>query len=432
MRILLLGAYGFIGSAIARELVSRGHHVTGLGRDTSYGRRILPQLEWITADLSRMTRGEQWRPLLNGNDLVVNASGMLQSGEGGSVEAVQLHSIGALVEACEAGGVRRLVQISAAGADPEARSDFMATKAQADALVEASAIPSLIVRPGLVVGRNSYGGTDLIRFAAAVPLILRFPFHRPIQCIALADVVDAVAGALDPDKGQTGCFDLVERQGHSLDAIVGAYRQWLGLPEPRWSLRIPKWLIRLASRTADLLGHLGWRLPLRRNALMALEAGVEGDADQSAELLGREPLTLGAALELQPAGKQDRLYARLGLVQPLMLAALIVMWAGSGAATLLQLDKATAIMSESGIGEASARAIAIGGGWIDVLLAAGLLWRPTVRPALAAMIVLTIFVYLIGGTMLVPQLWIDPLAPFAKALPATLLALLAYWTLERR
>jgi hypothetical protein len=108
------------------------------------------------------------------------------------------------------------------------------------------------------------------------------------------------------------------------------------------------------------------------------------------------------------------------------------MWAASGAATLLQLDRATAILEHSGIADATARAIAIGGGWIDVVLAAGLLWRRTVRAALLTMILLTIFVYLIGGTVLVPSLWGDPLAPFAKALPATLLALVTYWTLERR
>ena len=89
-------------------------------------------------------------------------------------------------------------------------------------------------------------------------------------------------------------------------------------------------------------------------------------------------------------------------------------------------------MESSGIGNAAARMISIGGGCIDIVLAAVLLWRRTVRTALLAMILLTIFVYLVGGTVLVPSLWVDPLAPLAKALPATMLALVAYWMLERR
>ena len=431
MRVLILGAYGFIGSALAREIASRGHQVTGLGVDCSYGRRILPHLEWIRADLAEMTTVERWHRIVDGMDAIINASGLLQSGEGGSVEAVQLHAVRALVEACEKASVRRIVQISAAGAAREAPSEFMATKAQADTLVAASAVPSLIVRPGLVIGRNSYGGTELIRIAAAAPFALTFPFEGQIHCAALADVVDAVADALGPHEMQAGTFDLVERQPRSINSIIGKHRQWLGLPEPRWSLPVPEWLLWLVSRTADLLGHLGWRSPLRRNGLLALRTGVEGDSEQSVRLLRREPLSLEDALALQPAGKQDRLHARLGLVQPLLLASLAIMWAASGAATLLQIDRAAAILEHSGIADVTARAIAIGGGWIDVLLTIGLLWRRTVRITLLAMIFLTL-VYVIGGSLLVPTLWADPLAPLAKALPATLLALVAYWTLEKR
>lgn len=349
MRVLILGAYGFIGSAIARDLSARGHEVTGLGRDENYGQRILPQLRWITADLSDMTAPGAWQALLIGADAVVNASGLLQNGDGGSVEAVQLHAVRALVEACEATGIHWFVQVSAAGADPNAQSEFMATKGKADALIAASSLSSLIVRPGLVIGRNSYGGSELVRIAAAACVTLRLPFKAPIQCVALSDVVDAVARAFDPDGPRSGSFDLVERQARSLDEIIALHRVWLGLTMARQSLRIPGWLLRVTSRLSDLLGRLGWRSPLRRNALLALASGVRGDSEQAVALLGREPLGLEASLDRHPAGKQDRLYARLGLLQPPMLAALFIMWAGSGVATLLQLDRAIAILQPSGI-----------------------------------------------------------------------------------
>ncbi len=432
VRILLLGAYGFIGSAIARELITHGHEVTGLGRDSDYGQRILPQLRWVTADLSSLTAPASWDRVIVGMDAVVNASGLLQSGEGGSVEAVQLRAIGALVEACKAAGLSRFVQISAAGARPEASTDFMVTKAQADALVEASTIPSLILRPGLVIGRNSYGGTELVRIAAAAPIALQFPLRAPIQCIALSDVVQAVADNLETDRAPVGCFDLVERRCRSLDEVIAAHREWLGLPKPRSSISVPGWLLRTTSSVADLFGYLGWRSPLRGNALLALEAGVTGNPEHSIALLQREPISLEMALGQQPAGKQDRLHARLGLILPLLIAALFVMWAASGAASLLQLDEAASILERSGIGARAAYVIAVGGGWADIFLAAGLLWRRTVRPTLLTMILLTIFVYLIGGSLLVPELWVDPLAPLAKAIPATLLALIAYWMLEKR
>ena len=80
----------------------------------------------------------------------------------------------------------------------------------------------------------------------------------------------------------------------------------------------------------------------------------------------------------------------------------------------------------------SAEVFAAGGAWLDIVLAGGLLWRRTVRGTLVTMMVLTIFAYLIGGTVLLPDLWFDPLAPLAKALPATMLALVAFWLVEKR
>ena len=432
MPVLLIGAYGFIGCAIAHELVRRGQLVTGVGRDIEYGRRLLPKLRWVAADLARMTAAERWAPLLEGHDAVVNASGILQSGDGGSVEAVQFRATTSLIEACEAAGIKRFVQISAAGAHLEATYDFMATKARADEAIGASAVPSLVIRPGLVIGRNSFGGTELIRMAAAAPVALTLPFRRPIHCIALADVVEVVAEAIEQAVMPTGCFDLVEPEGRSLEAIIAAHRQWLGLPTPRRSVRLPHWLLKAVGGAADLFGLLGWRSPLRTNGLRALEQGVTGDPGQARVLVGREPASLEETLGEQPAGKQDRLHARLGLALPLTLAALFLMWAASGLATLLQLERAAAILADSGIGQDLAYVIAVGGALLDLILAVGLLWRRTVRPVLLTMIIITLAAYLIGGSVLLPDLWLDPLAPFAKALPATMLALVAYWLLERR
>lgn len=431
MNVLLLGGYGFIGSEIARALVKQGDSVIGLGRDTDYGQRILPEVKWMRADLAALLAPNDWRSALANVNAVVNASGLLQSGDGGSVDDVQLRAIAALIEACEGSSVGRFVQISAVGADAGAATDFMRTKAAADALLKRSPIPAMIIRPGLVIGRNSYGGTDLIRSFAAAPLELRLPFTAPIQCTDLADVVELTVAALHSDRPRTGSFDLVEQQPRSLREIVSAHREWLGLPRPKVSLAVPGSLVSFVSRIADVFGQLGWRSPLRRNALLSLRAGVCGDPGDSLKALKREAASLEKALARSPAGKQDRLQARLGLVQPLLILSLFIMWAVSGVATLLQLDAAAAILAHRQVDETAAYAIGLGGGGLDILLAIGLLWRRTIRPALALMIAVTA-VYMIGSVVLAPQLWIDPLAPMAKAFPAMALALVTYWVVERR
>ena len=100
--ILVIGAYGFIGSAIARMLARVGHPVRGLGRSAARGRRMLPGIDWVEGDLRAMTTPEDWTAALDGASAVVNAAGALQDGARDCLRAVHDRAIRALVAACTA------------------------------------------------------------------------------------------------------------------------------------------------------------------------------------------------------------------------------------------------------------------------------------------------------------------------------------------
>ncbi len=428
--ILLLGATGFIGCDIARDLLADGHTVRLSARNLGEGRRLFPDAPWVEIDLNQMTQAEDWAALLAGVDVVINASGLLQSGAGDSVARIQEAAIIAMAQGCAAAGVRRIIQISAAGIDGNA-SDFMTTKARADAALLAGTVPTVILRPGLVIGRNAYGGTQLVRMAAALPFALFPPLGAPIRCIALSDVVAAVWRALAAENVPDGPVDLVGEDVHSLSAIITGHRSWLGYTPWRRTWTLPAILLWLARIKSDVLGWFGWRSPLRSNAVAALANGVEGDTAATARWLGRAPLTLGATLAAMPAGKQDRLMALAMALLPIALVALGAMWLLSGISTLCDVDRAAAIMASGSVPEALARPLTIAGAVADIALALGLLWRRTVQPALIGMAALATL-YLLLGSWLMPALWADPLAPLAKVLPSIALALLLHPLLAKR
>ena len=78
MNILILGATGFIGSAVARKLTEEGHQVTGLGREPARAALKMSQPRWLQANLAGMTRREDWQDVLDGQQVVVNCAGALQ------------------------------------------------------------------------------------------------------------------------------------------------------------------------------------------------------------------------------------------------------------------------------------------------------------------------------------------------------------------
>jgi len=421
-RVLLVGAGGFIGSAIARALIDDGHALVAQGRDLDHGRRVLPEAEWRFGDLRAMTAPASWAEHLRSVEIVINASGALQSGLRDDVTRVQHDAIVALAQAARAAGVTHFIQLSAAGAERGAPSDFMASKAAADAGVIASGLACTVLRPGLVIGRNAFGGTELLRTAAGLPwLSPEIAGTGAIQCVALADVVSAVRQSIA--ERITGSFDLVEEQAHTLGEVIAAHRRWLGFPAARWRPRVPLAALKPLTLAADLLGWLGWRSPLRRNAVASLAAGVRGNVDQARALLGREPLSLAQTLTaLGPAGKADRWHARLALAWPLALASLVALWLVSGVLGLTRTGAASALLTAGGVGAGTARALVIGGSLADLAVAAGLLLRPWLKPALKASLALSL-AYLAGSLLVRPDLWLDPLGPMLKVLPVLALTL---------
>ena len=431
MRVLVIGGYGFIGSAIVSALLDANHRVGGLGRSVEVARRRLPAVDWIAQDLRRLLRPEDWEPWLAGYEAVVNAAGVLQDGARDDVNLVQSAAMRALFAACENFGPKRIVQISAVGADDEASTSFMRSKAEADAALAGSRLDWIILRPGLVIGSQAYGGTALLRGLAAFPLVL--PIATPdaaVQTVGLGEVAEAVVMALDGRVPGRRSYDLVEAEAHRLADIVLAIRAWLGLA-PAPLVTVPRMAAGIACRAGDLLGQLGWRPPMRTTALLALESSVTGDPSAWKAVTGHPLRPFDATLRGLPASVQERWFARLWLLRPLIIATLSAFWLVSGLIGLGRIDAAASILGFAGLWPAASHSVVVVGASIDIALGLAVVVRSTSRAAAAGMATLSAL-YLVGATMLAPALWIDPLGPLVKAVPGLVLALVAVAVSEDR
>jgi hypothetical protein len=165
--------------------------------------------------------------------------------------------------------------------------------------------------------------------------------------------------------------------------------------------------------------------------LRQLADGVTGGAGDAPRLLGFQPKRLADLLAVQPAGVQERWFARLYFLKPLLLATLAGFWIASGVIGFVRLDAATTMLTTGGLPPAGARAVATAGGAIDVGLGALVLARPTARLALGGMIAVSI-AYLAGASLWRPDLWSDPLGPLVKTLPAVVLAMVGLAVMDAR
>jgi uncharacterized protein YbjT (DUF2867 family) len=431
MRVLVLGGYGLIGSEIVRRLQAEGLDVVGFGRSAAKGRRLAPDVEWRGGNLNTLHEPADWRPYLEGVDGVVNASGALQDGAGDALTVTQDQAIRACIAACEQKRIIRFVQISAPGAEPDAKTAFMRTKAHADDALRKSVLVWTILKPGLVISAYAYGGTALIRMLSAFPWMQPLVLPRAqMQTVAATDVAEAVLVALTTERLARVEADLVEREPHRLADIVAAMRAWLGFAPANATLALPWSIAALAARCADAAGWLGWRSPLRTTALVVLRDNVLGDADAGERALGRPLKSLRESLHALPATLQERTFARAQLAFPLLVLVLAGFWIASGLIALAHVEGAALVLRATPLAGA-ADALVIGGALADIAIGVCLCMRATIRAAAFAAIALSV-AYLALGTALTPQLWADPLGVFVKVIPGMALALIVAALAEER
>jgi len=155
-RVMITGAAGFVGRAVLRELVARGHRPACLVRDRH---RFLDQIADIGEDLVAVVAGDLFddaalAEAAEGADACIHLVGIIfekplrrQTFGRIHVEATQR-----VLAACEVAGVKRFVHMSALGARPGAASEYHRTKWLAEGHVRESRQDWTIFRPSIIHG----------------------------------------------------------------------------------------------------------------------------------------------------------------------------------------------------------------------------------------------------------------------------------------
>jgi hypothetical protein len=196
-------------------------------------------------------------------------------------------------------------------------------------------------------------------------------------------------------------------------------------------MRLPGAATALPFRLGDLAGRLGWRPPLRSTAWREIRRGAIGDPSGWTALTGIVPHSFAAALAARPASVQERWFAGLYLLKPVVFTVLSLFWVVTGALSLSPgYANAAASTAEAGAGTLAGAGV-IAGSLADIAIGLGIAFRRTARGALWAALLLSVL-YLLAATVLMPRLWRDPLGPLVEIVPILVLHPVALAVLEDR
>jgi len=222
-RLLGLGCTGFVGSVLCEHLARAGWQTTVPTRRLAHARHVqhLPGLLVLPADVHRPGTLER---LLPGHDAVVNLVAVLHGSEA-RFERAHVALPRQLAQACQAQGVRRLVHVSALGAEPQGPSMYQRSKAAGEAVLRAAALELTVLRPSVIFGAHDHFLNLFARLQARLPVLPLAGAHARFQPVWVDDVARALLFCLQHPEtaGQTiecagpevlSLADLVRLAGH--------------------------------------------------------------------------------------------------------------------------------------------------------------------------------------------------------------------------
>jgi uncharacterized protein YbjT (DUF2867 family) len=327
-------------------------------------------------------------------------------------------------------GVRRVIHFSAMGVDRGALTDFSRTKLEGDEALMARDLDWLILRPSVVVGRQAYGGSALFRALAAFPILPKTPDAGPLDIVQLDDVVETVVRLLRPEAPSRLALELSGPDRLTFEDVVQAYRGWLGW-RPARIVNAPGFLMAAAYRAGDLIAKLGWRPPIRTTARKEIARGAVGDSSGWKSATGIEPRSLNAALAAEPASVQERWFARVYLLKPLAIGIFALFWFMTGIVSVTAGYAHAAGLMRMTAAAPVAELSVWAGAATDILVGCLIVYRRTSKLGLIAALGVSIL-YVVAGTLLLPELWADPLGPMMKIWPILAFNLLCLAILDER
>jgi uncharacterized protein YbjT (DUF2867 family) len=417
MKVLVVGATGFIGARVAQALIDSGHEVHYAGRVPSA--RLRNGCGFIPLDYSHPLPLHLLSERLSGFEVVINAVGILR--ERGTQTFSALHDAGprALFTACSLAGVRRVVQVSALGASAEAMARYHTSKHAADLHLRQLPLDWAIVQPSLVYGGGG-SSARLFDLLATLPLTpLPAGGHQRVQPVHVADLVAAVL-RLVASPAQLRCtLEVVGPEPLTLRDFLAQLRSSLGLPPTR-AVPVPRIVMRAVARAGD---HLPSAL-LDSDTWGMLERGNTGDANALTALLEHPPRSVEQFI---PAAEvhiraQD---AQLSWLLPLLRWGVGLMWiiAAVVSAGLYPVSRSLALLADIGVPAPLAHPMLMGAVALDLALGITTLLPRRPRWLWSAQLAL-VMAYTLIITVTLPHLWLEPFGPVAKNIPILAMLLL--------
>ncbi|CAH0297742.1 complex I NDUFA9 subunit family protein [Roseomonas sp. CECT 9278] len=263
----VFGGAGFIGRHVVQRLAKAGFIVRVAGRDTEKAGKLrtLGGVGQVVPVAASVTDDAAVARAVAGAEVVVNLVGILFERKPGGFQAIQAEGAGRVARLAAAAGARRLVHLSAIGADAASESLYARSKAEGEEAVRTAFYGATILRPSVVFGPEDQFFNRFAGLAAVLPFMPVVAGETRFQPVYVGDVADAVMAAIDRDDAAGRTYELGGPRAMSMRQVLDFVLEHTG--RRRRLVPLPEKLVALQARLGELLPTP----PLTRDQLLLLQ-----------------------------------------------------------------------------------------------------------------------------------------------------------------
>jgi NADH dehydrogenase len=239
--VTVFGGSGFVGRYVVRRLAQQGYRIRVAVRRPHLAQFLRPmgmvgQIQIVGADLSDE---KHIQGALDGASHCINLVGILRQGGRQRFKTLHAEAPGMIARHAAVHGCKRVIHVSAIGADPRGPSRYGRTKAEGEAALTRDFPDATIVRPSIIFGVEDQffnRFANMARYSPFLPLIRGRTRFQPVY---VEDVADAVTRCLAEPATKGRIFELGGPAVYSFKDLLklilaetGRHRALIPVPGP--------------------------------------------------------------------------------------------------------------------------------------------------------------------------------------------------------
>jgi uncharacterized protein YbjT (DUF2867 family) len=255
-RVLVLGATGFIGSRLIRELAKKNIRMRLLVRNTSKASALVPEnadAEIIEGDLLKNENlGEALKGIHSAYYLVHSMGGKLLSQRSGFAEKDK-QAAGNFVSASDASGLKRVIYLGGLGETGDNLSEHLRSRMDVAKILAEGKARETFLRAAVIIGAGG-ASYEMLRYLVERLPVMICPqwVDTKIQPIAVRDVLAYLTGCLMNPETAGRTFDIGGPEVLTYREMMRQYAEARGIAK-RVIMTVPLLTPKLSSYWVDLV-----------------------------------------------------------------------------------------------------------------------------------------------------------------------------------